>query len=692
MSTLLHGFPGDQVLEFLAPVILSVALASSVACMIARRLTGRAALRHLVLLAAVVVCLASPAVVWFCTTTGLALIAIPVLGTEQTGEDKPLEIACCCTPSQQSTGATTAPAEPPGSRTDAAFNPGRSLVCPETNPGASPSAPSALEVPGAPESEEPPRPLRSVVTVLMFVWGAGALLMLARLAWQWGRVMQLRRCSLPLADESRQGLQREIAASLRMRRVPPLLVSSRTVVPLAVGLRRPAVILPRRLLGAIHEDELRDVLVHELAHLQRGDPWILLLQGLAGALYWPIVSVHALHRELQRAREEVCDNVVLADRDPIHYGETLLHVAELLVKVRSIRAAAGILGGPGKLERRIAGLIDSRRNAETRPGRKAAGVVLCLFLALVALAATTRFATSVRADAAQPANMAQAECCPASPSVPTPEVKLAGHFNGRVNGPDGKPLRGARVFLVPAQGASKEAGKVRATTGADGRFSFDAPDMTFTNYDGLPGRRKGFLSATAEGLGVDGMPTWGQEPGPQTQYEPIREETLNLQVVRDDVPLHGRFLDAAGRPLAGARVQLTRLKIPEERGLDVYLAFAIPASLVTEIPFKFRDLDAASLPGLSTETRTDAEGRFELSGLGRDRLVELRVEAPSVVDTRIEAMTRDGPDVGTYLVDGQPTQIIHGASFTLKLGPGRTIKGRVLDWDSRKALAGMRVE
>ena len=68
-----------------------------------------------------------------------------------------------------------------------------------------------------------------------------------------------------------------------MRQVPLLLVSSRTVTPLAVGFGRPAVILPELLLGTVSDNELRDVLVHEVAHLQRSDQRMVLLQELAGA-------------------------------------------------------------------------------------------------------------------------------------------------------------------------------------------------------------------------------------------------------------------------------------------------------------------------------------------------------------------------------------------------------------------------
>lgn len=139
-------------------------------------------------------------------------------------------------------------------------------------------------------------------------------------------------------------------------------------------------------------DQLHDILLHETAHLKRRDQWIVLLQHLAAALYWPIVPLHGLNRELQRASEELCDNVVLAASDPILYGETLLHVAELLVTPRSMGAAVGIFGARGELERRIAGLIDPRRNTMTRIGYKTACVVIVLFLTAswIALGDTAR--------------------------------------------------------------------------------------------------------------------------------------------------------------------------------------------------------------------------------------------------------------------------------------------------------------
>jgi beta-lactamase regulating signal transducer with metallopeptidase domain len=42
--------------------------------------------------------------------------------------------------------------------------------------------------------------------------------------------------------------------------------------------------------------------LHEIAHLSRRDRLVVILQELARSLYWPMVPVHALIRELGTAK------------------------------------------------------------------------------------------------------------------------------------------------------------------------------------------------------------------------------------------------------------------------------------------------------------------------------------------------------------------------------------------------------
>src|SRR5262245_46069024 len=268
----------------------------------------------------------------------------------------------------------------------------------------------------------------------------------------------------------------------------------------------------------------------------------------------------------------------------------------------------------------------------------------------------------------------------------------AGHFNGKVIGPDRKPLSGARVFIVPFHGDNKQAGPIRARTDAAGRFAFDASDMTYTALDNLPARREGLVIATADGYAPDWFHSWGHATGSglRTHWDPVKGAALNLQLAKDDVPIRGRILDPEGRPLVGARVKLTRLQIPRKRDLGAHLELVSGENgILLSIDYE-RELHRPHLlPGLIVDAQTDADGRFTLTGLGRDRLAGLSVSAPGFVESHVTVMTREAPDVGVFPISGKATSVIHGANFTVKLRQGRTITGVVRDRDTGEPIAGM---
>src|SRR5262249_49427243 len=146
---------------------------------------------------------------------------------------------------------------------------------------------------------------------------------------------------------------------------------------------------------------------------------------------------------------------------------------------------------------------------------------------------------------------------------------------------------------------------------ADGRFSFDAPDMTFRCLDGLPTRRQGRLLATHEGYAPDWITTWGRHPSTwRSGYTPVKQAEHTLRLAKNDVTIHGTLLDPDGRGLAGARVRLTALMVPRK--------FDLNAHLERESRLKFmgstdseRDLARPGLlPGATVESFTDAAGRY----------------------------------------------------------------------------------
>ena len=87
---------------------------------------------------------------------------------------------------------------------------------------------------------------RGIVTTAMFVWAVGVCLMLARLMRNCLRVVRLRRSASPVTDDRIQVLLNNVVSQLGIRQRPLLLVSNRTVIPLAAGFGRPAVVLSQR--------------------------------------------------------------------------------------------------------------------------------------------------------------------------------------------------------------------------------------------------------------------------------------------------------------------------------------------------------------------------------------------------------------------------------------------------------------
>lgn len=122
------------------------------------------------------------------------------------------------------------------------------------------------------------------------------------------------------------------------------------------------------------------------------------------------------------------------------------------------------------------------------------------------------------------------------------EVMTAGvALKGRVIGPNGEPVKDARVALDEAANADPGDTTFRATTDAAGRFRF----AHIKHQKDRRGGHQERVSVQAPGLAPEVRLV---EIGPDMPPVEVR-----LKAAR---PLRGRVVDAAGRPLAGAVVSL----------------------------------------------------------------------------------------------------------------------------------------
>jgi hypothetical protein len=154
---------------------------------------------------------------------------------------------------------------------------------------------------------------------------------------------------------------------------------------------------------------------------------------------------------------------------------------------------------------------------------------------------------------------------------------------------------------------------------------------------------------------------------------------LTLRLVKD-VPIIGRVLDQDGRPVAGSKVR-------------VHLLYAYPGEVLTEYLAAMRKKVrgpgpskgwSGPLPEPATVVTTKEDGRFRLTGLGRERFALLFIEGPAIANGVCSVLTRVGPNKPEVFG-------LHYARFDYVAAASRPIRGVVRDKNTGKPLAGVEV-
>jgi TonB family protein len=219
------------------------------------------------------------------------------------------------------------------------------------------------------------------------VWALGCVLMLLNLLVAFLRMARLRARSPQFAESDLPVL----TASLAMQDKVQLLQGPEASMPMAVGLARPAIFLPS---DAIHwtAERRRMVLLHELAHVHRGDVATHLIARAALILNWWNPLAWTAWRAFLKESERAADDLVLAaGARPSEYAGHLLEVARSMQSPRGAAWAALAMARRAELEGRLLAILDSRAR------RRSIGRLTPFFAAIAAAALIAPFA-AIRAQ------------------------------------------------------------------------------------------------------------------------------------------------------------------------------------------------------------------------------------------------------------------------------------------------------
>ena len=291
-----------------------------------------------------------------------------------------------------------------------------------------------------------PAPVTAVSWWLGWIWAIGAAAGLALVARDVRRVVRLKRRTVPLSLEEQVRLVSGMAAWTSSR-APRLAWCDDLESPAVLGFFGPVIALPRSQVSSLSDEQARLVVLHELAHVRRGDDWWALAERIVVALTWVNPAVHWVRRELSLSREMACDEwVVRQTAAPVAYAKCLADVAGLRTQARRLRLAAGVIGRPGSLRRRIVGVLALDRLPSPR------AVAIVAWLAPVAVCAVAVgllqlppvFVVAHPPDAAvptpfRPGPAARRRCaCPASGHAAGRRTPVDRHAPRLVSAPPGR--------------------------------------------------------------------------------------------------------------------------------------------------------------------------------------------------------------------------------------------------------------
>jgi len=158
---------------------------------------------------------------------------------------------------------------------------------------------------------------------------------------RWHREQEQRQTLPPWFHE----LLVQTAERLGLGRLPAIVFSDQVVTPAVYGIFGPVMVLPNDYLESLSAEEAEHVLLHELAHLKRGDLWLHGLCLMLQIVYWFNPLLLLARKQIQHVREICCDLTVagLLREKTGRYRQTLLNTARELL-TESVEPGLGLLG------------------------------------------------------------------------------------------------------------------------------------------------------------------------------------------------------------------------------------------------------------------------------------------------------------------------------------------------------------
>ncbi|WP_425397875.1 carboxypeptidase regulatory-like domain-containing protein [Aeoliella sp.] len=342
-------------------------------------------------------------------------------------------------------------------------------------------------------------------------------------------------------------------------RRPHLRLSHWVATGVALGLLRPMILLPQQYADRQDAEGLRLVLAHELAHLRRGDLWMLAsIRGLiivlwAHPLYW------LFRRRVRLDQETLADAAAAALTSRTSYAAQLVGWARQLDSVRppSLAGAVGLWETKSQLRKRITVLLDERLTILRDCSRKwkLAALVLCSAVAL-GLSLMTVEPGKANAEETVPSDSSAEGLAQSSLpewGVSGTAVEWPNQLTGRIVDEQENPIPNVQLRFELQKIHEYAIGRwdesiaaLEGQTDNQGRYRFDVskfPQLVHRPFNiQLSAKAKGYADAR----------TWSWHTLRDTK---VSQTPFSPLVMLPGQAVSGRVVDPNGKPVPGAVIK-----------------------------------------------------------------------------------------------------------------------------------------
>ncbi|MHC4753186.1 MAG: M56 family metallopeptidase, partial [Planctomycetota bacterium] len=221
--------------------------------------------------------------------------------------------------------------------------------------------------------------------ILSLVWLTGAVLLTLYVCASNFNLLRIVKRRRPVTDQKILDLLEDCKSQMRIRTILGVVVTDKVKSPALFGFVRPRLLLPQGMVESLTHEELRYVLLHELAHLKRHDIYIGWLMSLLQILHWFNPLIWLAFYRMRADRELACDALVLSrtqSDESKSYGRIIVNLLERFSRSQPLPAMAGILENKSELKRRITMIAKFKKDSyQWSP----LGIILIIIIACVSV-------------------------------------------------------------------------------------------------------------------------------------------------------------------------------------------------------------------------------------------------------------------------------------------------------------------